>query len=1627
MPLPRAFSGVAVAMLAAALASGCGSNSHTSIGTPHIDAGDSGPDGSAGNDGAAGGGGAAGTAGTGGTAGTAATDAGGAGGADAGCPANGVMCGGQCCVYANATATCSNGACAMGACDAGYADCNADPTDGCEVPVDSDTDNCGSCGNACVTPHATAACTSGVCGIASCDTGYSDCNNDPTDGCEADTNNDPANCGACSNVCPATGGAPVCNSGTCGISACPSGTGECDGDPSTVCETNLLTDLSNCGYCGNACNLPNAGSTCSTGQCTITSCDSGYADCDTLPANGCEVNLASSVNNCGACGDACTNANGQTACVNAACSPTCNTGYGDCDGDATNGCETDTATDPLNCGTCGHVCNSTNGTPSCVAGACKIACAAGWGDCDGDPSNGCETKLDTSTNCGACGTSCNPANATGSCSTGSCKVVSCNSGYADCNSDPSDGCEVNTQSDASNCSACGTACSCPNGTASCVSGVCGCSSCASGTADCDGSTANGCEINTNTDVNNCGGCGTVCNSTNGTPICSGGTCSITCSSGFGDCNNSVTDGCETSLTTNTNCGACGGSCNPTNGTGSCSTGACTVVACSGGYADCNGSASDGCEVNIASDPTHCGSCGKTCSSAGGTATCTSGICGIVCSNGYADCNSDPSDGCETSLTTTSNCGACGTTCSNANGSTTCSSGACSPICNSGYGDCDSNPDNGCETNLNQNVNDCGACGTVCSCPNGRTPNCLNGSCGCSACSAGTADCDGNSSNGCETNTNTDVNNCGGCGAVCDSTNGTPSCSGGACSIACNSGYADCNSSAADGCETSLTTLTDCGSCGTSCSRNNATATCSTGACKISTCNSGYSNCDGNDANGCETSTNTNVNNCGGCNNVCSCPNGTPSCVNGACGCSACNAGTADCDGQVSNGCEVNTNTDATNCGGCGKVCNSTNGTPSCSGGSCSISCNSGYGDCNNSALDGCETQLNTLTNCGACGTSCSRTNATATCTTGSCQIASCNAGYGNCDGNNANGCETNTNTSASNCGGCGNVCNSTHGTASCSGGSCAIACSSGYGDCNNSAADGCEVQLNTNTNCGACGTACSLPHSTTSCSTGSCQFVSCSSGYGDCNNNTADGCEASLSTTTNCGACGTSCSNAHGTTTCSSGTCAPTCSSGYGDCNSNPDDGCEKSLTTLTDCGSCGTSCSLSNATASCSTGTCAVSACNSGYANCNGTNSDGCEVHTQTDVNNCGACGSQCSSNNGTPSCSLGACGIACNANWGNCDGDAKTNGCETDLLTSQNNCGACGHACTASQTCVNGACQSSGAVCGDGVVQTGEQCDDGNTLNLDGCSSTCKYEQVQRITNLTVMRGTAPGYCTPTTNQFGKALTSSAASSFNSSLQTDVDNGVLDTMFDFQNLDDLTGQNDASLSVGVVNGSLDARAGTWTAPGAIDWWFLANASDVDSSGLPVFQLSPAAISSYVLTGGPNKIVMQYSQWPLTMLDANLKANIGTSPAPNQPAPPPQASQLASGLVTFQTMNAASSGLGLCGNVTVGSLAAVPAPQQICNGGSNACDEGYTYCSSGTVTSTCNSLLDVLVNGCKVYGFITVIHKTQPDVGVGGNPPNSLTASGTYHKVTVSQPNDAYSAYFQFQSQRAHITNNLP
>jgi hypothetical protein len=134
--------------------------------------------------------------------------------------------------------------------------------------------------------------------------------------------------------------------------------------------------------------------------------------------------------------------------------------------------------------------------------------------------------------------------------------------------------------------------------------------------------------------------------------------------------------------------------------------------------------------------------------------------------------------------------------------------------------------------------------------------------------------------------------------------------------------------------------------------------------------------------------------------------------------------------------------------------------PRCAAGHCAVrECEHLYGDCDGDQANGCEMLLNTMDDCGACGEVCELANASAFCDTGGrCRFGSCNAGWGNCDGDVYNGCEASLE-SVENCGRCGRSCAGLARveTVACEGASCVIeACEDGYRDCDVDPANGCE-------------------------------------------------------------------------------------------------------------------------------------------------------------------------------------------------------------------------------------------------------------------------------------------------------------------------------------------------------------------------------------------------------------------------------------------------------------------------------------------------------------------------------------------------------------------------------------------
>lgn len=241
-----------------------------------------------------------------------------AGACELSCPTSQTVCGSTCHDTSSDRAHC-------GACDAACGEGEICTGGSCEITcpsgqtvcgstchdTTSDPLHCGGCGSACLDGE---VCMAGTC-AASCGSGTTDCS-----GACVDTVNNPAHCGACDAACPGDASA----SGLCVASACrtvcDAGTADCDADLGVTggngCETATATAVDNCGACGLACVLDQATAGCAAGACTVSACDAGFDDCDTMASTGCEADITTDVMNCGACGTVCA---ATESCISGAC------------------------------------------------------------------------------------------------------------------------------------------------------------------------------------------------------------------------------------------------------------------------------------------------------------------------------------------------------------------------------------------------------------------------------------------------------------------------------------------------------------------------------------------------------------------------------------------------------------------------------------------------------------------------------------------------------------------------------------------------------------------------------------------------------------------------------------------------------------------------------------------------------------------------------------------------------------------------------------------------------------------------------------------------------------------------------------------------------------------------------------------------------------------------------------------------------------------------------------------------------------------------------------------------------------------------------------------------------------
>ncbi|HEY7957545.1 MAG TPA: DUF4215 domain-containing protein [Polyangia bacterium] len=435
---------------------------------------------------------------------------------------------------------------------------------------------------------------------------------------------------------------------------------------------------------------------------------------------------------------------------------------------------------------------------------------------------------------------------------------------------------------------------------------------------------------------------------------------------------------------------------------------------------------------------------------------------------------------------------------------------------------------------------------------------------------------------------------------------------------------------------------------------------------------------------------------------------------------------------------------------------------------------------------------------------------------------------------------------------------------------------------------------------------------------------------------------------------------------------------------------------------------------------------------------------------------GEQCdfgAGNGPNTGCEKDVCTFSCTVSPNSCDDGNPCNGVETcGAVTVGGQMGqkcspgtplADGTDCGGTNICVGGMCVAN--ACGNGVRDPGEQCDDHNRINLDGCDATCKFEQDQRINSLVMQMGNTDSFCTA--NVLGGAISGKTAQNeLQMKLAGSVQSGTTSILLKLMSLDDLTGKADPALSLGVMSGMPDSSSSaTYDGTSDVDWWYVADKAGLDANRNPTAQLSGAInASTLTTTAGNLTLTVNLGGSPATLQMSNTLLKTTTSnvslplTSTNLMTPGHLATEnLDPKLQSFQDsgvpvpMSQTPTG-ELCGDVSANSLRQVLAPSALVGCGFTSCGECYT---------ASNTLLDIIVGGCSTF-IGQQINATQPDANrqnptapaAGAGPPYTLVENSS-HSVTgckdksgASVSLDAcladavYSSFFKFSTDRVII-----
>lgn len=351
------------------------------------------------------------------------------------------------------------------------------------------------------------------------------------------------------------------------------------------------------------------------------------------------------------------------------------------------------------------------------------------------------------------------------------------------------------------------------------------------------------------------------------------------------------------------------------------------------------------------------------------------------------------------------------------------------------------------------------------------------------------------------------------------------------------------------------------------------------------------------------------------------------------------------------------------------------------------------------------------------------------------------------------------------------------------------------------------------------------------------------------------------------------------------------------------------------------------------------------------------------------------------------------------------------------------------ATKVCSAGVC---GPRCGNGVRNSGEDCDDGNQRNLDGCDSNCRVEQDARITSLQ-QQWTGDAFCP--NNALGAAIVEDDAHTvIQGTWDAPVADGSLSLVFKFLNVTQPLGPTtNTSFSLGFMHvtpvAPKDDGSNPYDGTHDLDWWYVRDPASVDADEVPTVQL-PGQLTAGHLTAGPGTIMLDllFALQPakVTLYHAKVDAQIDNSVAAPEVSTGAAPGHLASehldpAITTFTT----SSGGAMCSDVSVKSFLDTPMPGILLL----SCQDA----DGNPVFTDQNHLLDAFIAGCSIFGSPAGIAPTQPDGSLDGATYH-FAFDSTTRQVTTCTRNGApaelddcaaqatYSSYFKFQSDRVIV-----